>query len=110
MSPTDAPDPNPLFAISLLNRAKDQYAKGQYEAAIVSCNEALAFNPNLQQIYNCRGRCYFELKNYDEALADQNRAIELQLDSAQAYCDRGLTYITLKQPQMLWQTITRQQS
>jgi tetratricopeptide (TPR) repeat protein len=96
---TDTPSPNPLFAIPLLNRAKDQYAKGQYEAAIASCNEALAFNPNLQQIYSYRGSCYFELKNYDAALADQNRAIELQPDSAQAYCDRGLTYITLEQSQ-----------
>ncbi|WP_088894778.1 tetratricopeptide repeat protein [Leptolyngbya ohadii] len=96
---TDASSPNPLFAIPLLNRAKDQYAKGQYEAAIASCNEALAFNPNLQTIYSYRGICYFELKNYDAALADQNRAIELQPDSAQVYCDRGLTYITLEQPQ-----------
>jgi tetratricopeptide (TPR) repeat protein len=96
---TEPPSPNPLFAIPLLNRAKNQYAKGQYEAAIASCNEALAFNPNLQQIYSCRGSCYFELKNYDAALADQNRAIELQLDSAQVYCDRGLIYIMLEQSQ-----------
>lgn len=91
--------PNPLFAIPLLNRARDQYAKGQYEATIASCHEALAFNPNLQTIYSCRGSCYFELKNYDAALADQNRAIELQPDSAQAYCDQGPTHITLEQPQ-----------
>jgi tetratricopeptide (TPR) repeat protein len=99
MASADTPAPNPLFAIPLLNRAKDQYAKGHYEAAIASCNEALAFNPNLQKIYSCRGSCYFELKNYDAALADQNRAIELEPNSAQAYCDRGLTYITLEQSQ-----------
>ena len=46
--------------------------------------------------YNNRGITYRTLKRYDEALADFNRAIELDPTFSAAFSNRGITYHTLQ--------------
>jgi tetratricopeptide (TPR) repeat protein len=47
--------------------------------------------------YNNRGWCYFNLAQYNEAIANYNQAIELNPQYIQAYYNRGLAYESNKQ-------------
>lgn len=46
-------------------------------------------------IYTPRGRCYGFLKQFDQALIDQNKAINLYPDEVNNYLDRAVTYENL---------------
>jgi tetratricopeptide (TPR) repeat protein len=48
-------------------------------------------------IYVNRGSAYKNLKQYDKAINDYNKAIELNPADADAYYDRGIIYYYLKQ-------------
>ena len=43
-------------------------------------------------VYNNRGIAYFDLQNYEQAISDYNRAIEINPKYAEAYYNRGLLY------------------
>jgi serine/threonine protein kinase len=47
--------------------------------------------------HNNRGNTYRKLKRYDDALAEFNRAIQLDPNNIHAYSNRGLTYTELQQ-------------
>jgi tetratricopeptide (TPR) repeat protein len=47
--------------------------------------------------YNNRGIAYRRLKQYERAIHDYNKAIELNPEFAGAYYNRGLAYYDLKQ-------------
>ena len=53
-------------------------------------------NPNKLEAYNNRGYAYQELKQYQKALADYNKAIELNPQYALAYSNRGEVHYYLK--------------
>ena len=48
--------------------------------------------PDDAEAYLNSGNAYYEKGDYDRALADFNKAIELQPDLADAYNNRGLAY------------------
>ena len=48
-------------------------------------------NPDLREIYNLRGFCYFKLKKYDESIASFERVIQLDHGSAIDYANIGST-------------------
>jgi tetratricopeptide (TPR) repeat protein len=47
---------------------------------------------NLAVSYHNRGDAYANKGNYDQAIADENKAIELNPDYAMAYGERGFAY------------------
>ena len=62
--------------------ACDQYAfqlctRGEYQQSIAVCEQGLKENPDLASLYNTRGADYLHLGDADRALADFNRAIEI---------------------------------
>jgi tetratricopeptide (TPR) repeat protein len=66
------------------------------EAAIEACDQVLAGHAT--DIERCRafywrGSAYFRKGDYDRAIADKTRAIELYPDFAVAFCDRGISYM-----------------
>ena len=100
-------DGNPEAALTLHRRALDQFPDpgeiGSIHVHIASClkeleryQEALdaldlaeKANPDLSEIYNLRGFCYFKLKKYNESIACFERVIELNPGSAIDYANIG---------------------
>jgi tetratricopeptide (TPR) repeat protein len=64
-----------------------------FDSAIESIPENLIGSTNLAEAYLFRATFITEaLKDYDRAIADYNKAIELNPNYAEAYSDRGVTY------------------
>ena len=49
-------------------------------------------DPNIAAVYNNRGGVYTARGEYDHAIQDHNKAIELDPRSAEAYSNRGVVY------------------
>ncbi len=68
----------PPNAGKLAVQAFSQYVDGSYDRAIDLYTEALKVDPELGGAYVGRAQVNFKLKRYEQALADQTRAIELK--------------------------------
>jgi tetratricopeptide (TPR) repeat protein len=69
---------------------------GDYDAAIAHFTKAIALGhgaKELSQSYNARCIAYRHKGAYDEAIADCNRAIEIDPNYALAYADRGEAFL-----------------
>lgn len=67
-----------VLAGQKLDEGNEYYKQGEYQKAIELYNESLAFNTNYDMAYNNRGVTYKEgLKQYDTAIADYTKAIQL---------------------------------
>ena len=71
---------------------------GNDEQAIADYDQAIKFNLNYARAYNNRGISYNRLKLYENAIADYNRAIELDhAPLSWPYNNRGNTHFNLEQ-------------
>jgi ribosomal protein S12 methylthiotransferase accessory factor len=61
----------------------------RYEEALDALDLAERANPELKEIYNLRGFCYFKLKKHNESIASFERVIELDPGSAIDYANIG---------------------
>ena len=52
-------------------------------------------NPNDANAYYNRGNIYYDLNNYNQAISDYTKAIELNPNDTGAYNNRGIAYETL---------------
>lgn len=59
---------------------------------IVLWSDTISKSPGKVRPYNNRGLAYFDQGEYDKAIADFSRAIELKRDYADGYYNRGLAY------------------
>ena len=75
-----------------INYGKDEYNRGNYDAAIYLFNKAIKLNPNNEYLYNDLGLCYTALEEMDMAIPAFSKAIELNSDCVEAYYNRGLAY------------------
>lgn len=62
---------------------------GHYQDAIEALELAEAANPELKEIFNIRGFCYYMLKKHNESIQAFERAIELDPGSAIDYANIG---------------------
>jgi tetratricopeptide (TPR) repeat protein len=88
---------NPNLAIAYCNIGSVHNLQNNYQKAIDYFNKALQAtgdwgNGELALCYSKRGLAYFELKKYEQALADYNQAISLYPNLAAAYYGRGKFY------------------
>ena len=81
------------------SEARELYVKDNYEGAIKLYDEAIQFNPYDYFLYEKRGYCYKALKQYEKAIQDYSKAIELMPDWSYTremlYYKRGECYKAL---------------
>ena len=72
-----------------LDKARAHYAAGDYDKAVEACTEALKADPDNVLALTRRGLAYIRLHNFDAAIQDFDRAIELNTRDAAIYFNRG---------------------
>jgi ribosomal protein S12 methylthiotransferase accessory factor len=83
-----SPDPGEIGSIHV-HIASCLKEMERYEEALDALDLAEKANPELKEIFNLRGFCYFKLKKHDESIAAFERAIELDPGSAIDYANIG---------------------
>ena len=94
---TSAIELDPEYALAYNNRAWVYCQKGEYAMALEDVEKALSSIGDDESFVipialTTRGNIYRGLKRYDEAMADIERALELNPDFFWAYYSRGLLY------------------
>ncbi|MBU7584636.1 MAG: tetratricopeptide repeat protein [Nostoc sp. TH1S01] len=69
-----------------------QMQQGNYEAAIVHFNQAIAQKGKNAVAYSNRCLAYLHLQDYYQAIADCTQAINFSPNNVEAYLNRGLAY------------------
>ncbi|HIJ69265.1 MAG TPA: tetratricopeptide repeat protein, partial [Deltaproteobacteria bacterium] len=83
-----SPDPGEIGSIHV-HIASCLKELERYEEALDALGLAEKANPELKEIYNLRGFCYFKLKKHNESIASFERVIELDPGSAIDYANIG---------------------
>lgn len=68
--------------LELMDKAADEMAKGNSQNALPFLNEVLSVNPMHLFAYKCRGLVYADLSNYEKAIEDFKRAIDISLNDS----------------------------
>ncbi len=91
-TPTHAPPFNPVNARDFMSLGDYEYDRGNCDQAISAYSQALVLDPNLAQAYNNRAYTYMVMRQYDKALPDLDKAVELRPDYINALMSRGDIY------------------
>lgn len=75
--------------------ARINYNQGKYSEVIKYCDQYLASNPDDAELYFIRGTANDMLREFDAAITDYGKAIDLKPDYYQAYANRGTAKINL---------------
>jgi tetratricopeptide (TPR) repeat protein len=82
--------------------AEAYFALGQYDSALVTINKTLVVLPEsnkdqlkIEGFYNIRGSIYLAQNNYQQAIRDFNKCIELNPEFAPAYANRAAAKINI---------------
>ena len=96
-----APQLEPTHYWSLMDLAVSLAVLGDqsrdFEAAVMAFTGCIMRSPEHVTAWKCRGGAYGKLRQYDQALADCSKAIELKADFAEAWYNRGVVYGNLHQ-------------
>ena len=68
-----------------------------YQSALAICKNTVEKCPLNYRTYNNRGLAYADMGQYDAAIKDYDKAIELKSDYAVAYNNRGIAYADMGQ-------------
>jgi len=100
---TKAIELKPNEARYYINRASSYSDKSEYDKGIEDCTRAIELDPNrYEDAYSNRGRIYsskgkFDLNEYFHALADFDKALEIDLNSSGAWLGKGNAHAELGQ-------------
>lgn len=103
---------NGFVAGTELYLAQSYFALGQYGDAITAINKAIDIAPDLKELgketyYNVRGNIYLAQNNFQQAVKDFDKCIQLNPTFADAYANRSLAKINLaKQVRIKYYTIS----
>ena len=77
--PEALPSPNTSGNSSaLMHSAQQQFGAGNYSAAITTLRSVVSVDPLSAEAFFWLGRCYFEIREVDRAIAQAQRAVTLQ--------------------------------
>ena len=74
------------------NEAEKLYDQQKYEEALVAYNLAVEKNPTENTYLYSRGYCYYQLKQYDNALLDAHNALKIEPEYYQAMILKGMAF------------------
>lgn len=95
---TTAIEINPKYAAAYNGRANSYMKTKKYKEALIDVNIALRYTEDKDEKSACldtRGDVYYEIGEYEKALADYTEAITLNPQYWESYYKRGLTYQAL---------------
>jgi len=80
-----------------LSLGESEKAKEAFEKALEMDNTTIEEGTykRMERKYYSRGLTYYEMREYDKAISDFNKAIELKPDYAEAYRDLGKAYVAI---------------
>ena len=64
---------------------------------MVQYSKVLELDPNNYEAIKGKGKCFHEMKNYDSAVEEYNKAISINPKDASAYAERAFAYYHSKQ-------------
>lgn len=73
-----APTPSSADWSVLLQSAQHQFGAGNYPAAIATLRSVVSRDPSSAEAFYWLGRCYFEIRDVDQAIAHAEKAVALQ--------------------------------
>lgn len=80
----------------LLNRASLYGQTNQFKAALLDYDTLAERFPEVN-LYQNRGLLYFDMQDYEKALADMSRAVELEPERPGPWSNRAMLYLKLNQ-------------
>lgn len=80
------------------DKAKDCYFNKDFDCVILFCTQSISLKPDYANAYFKRGDAYDEIGQYELAINDYTKAIELNYEPLiTVYQYRGLTYLKMKE-------------
>jgi antitoxin component YwqK of YwqJK toxin-antitoxin module len=86
-------DPLAIKKFTLLFKSIESDVNGEKKAAMKYCSKAIELDPDFADAYYMRGKLKFADSQYDEAIADYDKALQLEPFMAEALADRALARI-----------------
>jgi len=80
------------YVLAHFRRSLEYIMAGDYNNAIISCNNVIKADPNSVVSYTIRARAYYELNDLDKAITDCSQAIKIDKNNSTAYNIRGNSY------------------
>ncbi|KAF3432919.1 hypothetical protein FNV43_RR24021 [Rhamnella rubrinervis] len=87
------------MASDLEKKAKEAFFDDHFELAVDLYSQAIALNPKNAELYADRAQANIKLSNLTEAVADANKAIELEPAMSKAYLRKGTACFKLEEYQ-----------
>ncbi|KAK6121866.1 hypothetical protein DH2020_044381 [Rehmannia glutinosa] len=88
-----------MAASDLETKAKEAFIDDHFELAVDLYTQAIALSPSNAELFADRAQANIKLRNFTEAVADANKAIELDPKIAKAYLRKGMACIKLEEYQ-----------
>jgi tetratricopeptide (TPR) repeat protein len=95
------------YVSALTGKATALNALGQYDAALDTANQSLAFRSQDPNAMNARAYALFELGRYNESIDAYNTLFTVQLNHADAYCNQGSAYLMVNEPEGAVESYTK---
>ncbi|HOS52749.1 MAG TPA: DnaJ domain-containing protein [Fervidobacterium sp.] len=77
------------YVDELVEKARKEMSKGNYESAVLYLDQALDKAPSLDNVRNTLGICYLNMRQYDKAKREFLRIVQDNPDNAQYLCNLG---------------------
>ncbi|KAK9292573.1 hypothetical protein L1049_021114 [Liquidambar formosana] len=88
-----------MASSDLATSAKEAFIDDHFELALDLYSQAIGINPNNAELYADRAQANIKLNNLTEAVADANKAIQLDSSMSKAYLRKGTACIKLEEYQ-----------
>ncbi|KAF3448626.1 hypothetical protein FNV43_RR09339 [Rhamnella rubrinervis] len=85
------------MATELAEKAKEAFVDDNFQLAVDLYSQAIHLNSKSADLFADRAQANIKLNNFTEAVADANRAIELDPSMAKAYLRKGIACLKLEE-------------